>query len=1009
MEFAEEREGIRLNVLGSLECWADGRRLALGGAKAERVLGFLLLSPNRSVTVARLVEVVWGTEPPSTAAHQIRKTVSTLRRTLPGGAALLRTDGAGYRAAVSARELDLKEFEEHLRAAADALSTDRPTDARRELRAALDLWRGPVLEGHDGEPIDLAANVLAEMRLAAVEQYARLRIEVGQIDGLTTYLRQYVDAHPLHESLRELLMTVLYRTGRHAEALEEFAQVRQLLAEELGADPSPQLAKLHEAILRRSPGLGGAPAHPPLLEPAVPEPVIVRCTLPYDLPDFTGRQDTVRRIRDALADDRRIIAIDGMGGSGKTALAVHVANQLAERYPDGQLFLDLHGFTPGHPPLHPLDALDQLLRSLGVPSDRIPEGLVERRALWRSVTASRRLLVVLDNIRESAQVRPLLLGTGNSATIVTSRTRLVEIDGAEWYSVGSLSMEDSMELLGRVLGDDREDPADREHHDSTEARTLLAGMCAGLPLALRIVSARLRNRPHWTVRYLVDRMRSEARTLTELRVGERSVAASLQLSYGAMNRTHRAAFRLLGWHPGADFDVLSAAALLGTDVQEAEAILEELLDVNLLEQHTVGRYTLHDLVRWFARDLRGNTPDDRDEHGVQRLLDHYLLTLERACDLLFPGRTRHLVPLPNSTGSVPDFDSEADALRWLDDEYPALRDAAQLAYDVRLDLHAAYLPRGLAFYLNLRGWWGEFRDVGLLAVRAARRLEDPLLLRISLTNLGMALWKLGDLRGSLTRLDEALALAERTSEVHGIAAALSRIGMCYSSLGQYTEALDRLDRALALHRRLDCRREEAETLANTASALNCLGRYAAAAEAAEHAVRLDRLLGERDHEIYALTELAVAHLGMGRPDKALLRLAGIEGESDGFRQPGTVGLMLAYRAETLQRLGRAREAETCALRALTLMELSGAIRRAEIENVLGRVHGRRHDYAAALTLHRAAHRRSAAMNLRVEMARAQAGVAAAAAALGDPETAVAARAAAEELFTDIGVPEECRR
>ncbi|MFE0509862.1 BTAD domain-containing putative transcriptional regulator [Streptomyces sp. NPDC058964] len=1001
MEYVEERQAVRLNVLGALECWAGERRILLGGAKAERVLGYLLLSHNRSVPVARLVEAVWGAEPPSTAAHQIRKTISTLRRLLPGGAELLRTDGAGYRAVVSAGRLDLREFEELLRAASEAQATGRPKDAGAWLRAALDLWRGPVLDGLDGEVIDVAANVLVETRLAAVEHYARLRLEIGQLDGLAPYLRQYVDAHPLRESLRELLMTALYRTGRHADALEEYVLVRQLLAEELGADPSPQLARLHEAILRQSPELSGAPAAP-LLEPAAPagpDPDPVRCTLPYDLPDFTGRQDTVRRILTALGNGRRIITIDGMGGSGKTALAVHVASRIAERYPDGQLFLDLLGFTPGHAPLHPLEALDHLLRSLGVPSDRIPEGLPERRALWRSVTANRRLLVVLDNVRDSAQVQPLLLGTEDSATIITSRTRLVEIDGAEWYSVGSLSMEDSMELLCRVLGDD---------HDDVEARTLLASMCGGLPLALRIASARLRNRPQWTVRYLVDRMRSEARTLTELRVGERSVAASLQLSYRAMSDTHRAAFRLLGWHPGADFDVHSAAALLGTDVQAAEALLEELLDVNLLEQHTLGRYTLHDLVRWFARDLRGNGSADREEDSVQRLLDHYLLTLERACDLLFPGRTRHPVELPEECASLPDLDSEREALRWLDDEYPALRDAAQLAFDVGLDLHAAYLPRGMAFYLNLRGWWTEFRDVEMLAVRAARRLDDPLLLRISLTNLGLALWKLGDLRGCLTQLDEALALAEQMGEPHGVAAALGRIGMCYSSLGQYEEALKRLDRALSLNRRLDSRREEAETLANAASALNCLGRHAEAAEAALRAVRLDRSLGERDHEIYALTELAVAHLGMGRPDLAVDRLADLGGESDGLRQPGTVGLMLAYRAEAYQRLGRTTEADACTVRVLKLVEVSGAIRRAEIENVLGRIYRRRHDHAAALRLHRSAYRRSAAMDLRVEMARAQAGVAAAADAVGDTVTAAAAREAARDLFDGIGVPEDCR-
>ncbi|MFF7333628.1 BTAD domain-containing putative transcriptional regulator [Streptomyces sp. NPDC008150] len=999
MEHAgEEEEGIRLKVLGALECWDAGERIPLGGTKAERVLGFLLLSHGRTVPVNRLVEAVWGDRPPSTAAHQIRKTVSTLRRTLPGGSRTLHTDGAGYRVLVGPGQLDLLDFEALLRSAAVAQDADRPREAAAALRTALDLWRGPVLDGLTSDALDSAANVLVETRLSAVEQYTRLCLTANQLTGLAAYLRPLVDAHPLRESLREQLMTVLYRTGRHAEALEEFATVRRLLAEELGADPSPQLARLHEAILRRSPELSGpapAPSPPAADQETDRDPVPVRCTLPYDLPDFTGRQETVRRALAALADDRRIVTVNGMGGTGKTALAVHVANRAAPRYPDGQLFLDLHGFTPGHQPLQPLDALDQLLRSLGVPSDRMPEELSGRQALWRSVTADRRLLVVLDNARDAAQIQPLLPGAGGSAAIVTSRTRLVELDGAEWLSVGSLSMEESVELLGKVL---------TVEHDDPEARTLLAGMCAGLPLALRIASARLRNRPQWTVRYLVDRMRTEARTLTELRVGERSVAASLQLSYGAMGERHRAAFRLLGWHPGTDFDVPSAAALLGTDIGEAESLLEDLLDVTLLEQQTLDRYTLHDLVRWFARDLREEQPTAREEQAVRRLLDHYLLALERACDLLFPGRAPHPVPQPAGSATVPRFACAADALRWLDHEYPALRSAAQLAYDTGADLHAAYLPRGLAFYLNLRGWWTEFRDTGTLAVRAARRLDDPLVLRISLTNLAMALWKLGDLQGALAHLDEALELAERTAEEPGVAACLSRIGVCLSSLGAYEDALAQLDRALTLHRRLGSRREEAEALANTASALNALGRHEEAAEAAEAAVRLDRGLGECDHELYALTELAVAHLGAGRPQRALHVLSGVPGEPDRFSQPGTVGLLLAHRAEAYQRLGRPLEAELCTARALTMLDVSGAIRRAEIKNVLGRVHHQRGDHSEALELHRGALVRSSAMGLRLETGRAHAGVAAAADALGDPATALSSREAARRIFDDLGVP-----
>ena len=297
-----------------------------------------------------------------------------------------------------------------------------------------------------------------------------------------------------------------------------------------------------------------------------------------------------------------IVAIDGMGGSGKTSLAVHAAHTAAADFPDGQLHIDLRGFTPGETPMTPAAALDSLLRALGTSSDHIPDDVPGRAALWRSTLAGRRVLLLLDNAADAAQVLPLLPASPGCLVLVTSRERLLDLDGADWLSVGPMSPEDGTLLIEEVLGRARVAA-------EPEAAEELVLLCGRLPLALRIVTARLRNRPRWTLSYLVDRLRDETYRLEELSAGERSVAATLQLSYQAMEEGHRTAFRVLGLHPGADVDAHAAAALLGTDTRSAETVLERLLDVQLLQQPDIGLYRFHDLVRTFAQSQSRPPPN----------------------------------------------------------------------------------------------------------------------------------------------------------------------------------------------------------------------------------------------------------------------------------------------------------------------------------------------------------------------------------------------------------------
>ncbi|MEU8431301.1 BTAD domain-containing putative transcriptional regulator [Streptomyces sp. NPDC029216] len=1017
-------------MLGSLESWAAGGRLRLGGAIQERVLSMLLLESGRVVTVARLVEAAWEQDPPATAAHQVRKAVADLRRRIPDGSAVIVTDGPGYRAAVTAGQLDLLEFDGLVQAAGQAAKEGRMTTAAEHLASALALWRGPVLSGAGGSVIDTAATALEERRLSAAEQYFGLRLTLGESGELVSGLRALITEHPLRETLRGQLMLALYRTGRQAEALQEYGRVRELLVEELGIDPGPQLAKLYEAILRDGPELAAperpeppapqpaartdpepapAPVSVPAPEAAPAPPAEAPCTLPYDLPDFTGRTKELNELFEFVREGApgqerysRIVAIDGMGGMGKTSLAVRAAHRLADRYPDGQLLIDLRGFTPGETPVTPASALDGLLRTLGTPGDRIPEDLEGRAALWRAVLDGRRILLLLDNAVDAAQIRPLLPASPGCLVLVTSRARLLDLDGVEWVSIDLMKPEESTDLMTQTLGAARVAA-------EPEAAAELAELCGHLPLALRIATARLRNRPRWTVRYLVERLRDETRRMDELSSGERSVAATLRLSYLAMDEKHRTAFRMLSLHPGADIDVHAAAALLGTTLRDAEDTLEFLLDVHLVQQPDIGLYTFHDLVRSFAQSLRVPATEAADAAAVERLLGYYLTATDEACEVLFPGRNYRPTGIPPYAGELPALGRADLAGRWFDQEHDGLLAAVSLADRRGHDRYTACLSRNLAFHLHARGQFDEFWSLGRLSVAAARRLDDPGLLSVSLSNLGAACWKLGRFEEGLEVAAEGRDTAVRLGDRHIEAHSESTIGLLLSMLGQYTAALPLIERAIGMAGELGALREESEALTMLSSLHAACGRYAEAEEAARRALRISRGLGYRGGETTALTDLAVAQAGRGAYEEAYACLRTTRDLCDWDREQADGALLLALSAEVADRMGKEAEASDFAEKALTLARGgSTPIRLAKVENLLGRLRVRRGEYEAAGTLHGHAYTIAAGMRLRPEEADALIGLALVAEASGDLATASEHRAKAAELFDLMGMPEQHR-
>ncbi|MFF2729639.1 BTAD domain-containing putative transcriptional regulator [Streptomyces sp. NPDC058008] len=1007
--------GVRFRILGSFECWDGPERVRVGGPVHERVLVTLLLEPQRVLPVFRLVEAVWDENAPATAAHQVRKAVAELRQRIPDGRNLIVTEGPGYRALTTPEQVDLSRFTEGLKQAREATAAGQSAFAATALREALDLWRGPLLSGSGGSVLSAASAALEERRLTAVEQLFDLRLAAGEGAELIGELREFIEAQPLRETLRGQLMLALFRSGRQAEALDEFSKVREFLVDELGIGPGDALTDLHHAILRNSPELA-APPQPtgPVIAPFTPEGS--PSTLPYDLRDFTGREEEVGQllgfVEGAPATGPLIVAIDGMGGSGKTSLAVRAAHQLAERYPDAQLHIDMRGFTPSGQPLSAGAAAEALLRMLGAPGERIPDDAEGRIALWRRTMSSRRMILLLDNAVDESQVRPLLASPTQTLVLVTSRALLVDLDAAHTVSLGVMPPHDSIALVEGVLGAARA-------RAEPEAVAQLAELCGHLPLALRIAAARLRKRPRWTVRYLVDRLRDDAHRLAELNSGERSVEVTLRLSYEGLSAETREAFRLLGQHPGAEIDVYAAGALLDKRARDAEDILEYLLDMHLLQQHETGRYAFHDLVRNFAQNLSRGTGrpapgsgaeaegDEEAARAVRRLLDFALGATDAACDLLFPGRARIRRPEHGTTAELPPLSTPEQARDWLEREQDSLLAAVSLAYRWELDSHVGLLAANVVFPLDLRGRLEEFRELCRTAVTASRRLGDPELLRLSLSNLAVACWKLGRFEEGIEMSEEAFDLAVSLADRRGEAKDTGVLGLLLSALGRYDEALPRLERSIAIKRELGAERAEAESLTNLSNLYTEWGRFPEAAEAASRAVTLSRSIGAVDKEVEGLSDLAVARLGLGAADEAADLLRRARKLAVDVMSPADMSLVLALSAEVADRLGEGTQATEWAESALQLGNLSGApMREAAVGNIVGRLHARRGRYALALELHQRAHRAASGVGYRVEEARALAGMGHALENLGEHATAQAHLATAHRAFEAMGIPQE---
>jgi DNA-binding SARP family transcriptional activator len=901
---------MKFRLLGPLEVRAGDDWQGIGAPKWRSVLAALLINAGQIVSADALINEVWGDAPPAKAANLISIYVLRLRRLLgEEDSGMLVTRAPGYQLRVAPADTDALLFEAMVRDGRRVFGSGDPKAAARQLAEALALWHGRPLADVRATPlVEAEAERLAELHLGAIELRITAELACGGHDQAVPEIRRLLADHPLREGLWLQLMQALDGAGRHAEALEVYGQARHAISDQLGVDPGTELRQLYADLLSKDQtGLRGTisggtvAAHP--RKPAsgksrasaaaeaaaagtrpargVRSAPQTPAQLPADVTDFTGRDEQVRRLCELLAGAGagagagassatgavRVAVVAGAGGLGKTSLAVHAAHRIRRKFPDGQLYVDLFGASPT--PLSPGDVLARFLRDLGVEGQDIPVDEDERAGRYRTALARRRMLVVLDNARDAAQVRPLLPGTSSSAVLVTTRSRMPDLASTRLVDLNVLDDDEALTLFSKAVGDDR---ATAE----PEATAELLDACAGLPLAIRICAARLATRSGWTIQTMASRLRDEHRRLDELSVGDLAVRASFQVSFASLLTTSAPdgiapadAFRLLGLWQGPSISAVAAAALFGAPEYLAANALETLVDAHLLESSGSDRYKFHDLLRVYASERAScDLSSPEREAAIGRLLGWYMRTADAAAQVILPHR--YQVPLEPDRAEQPavGFAGVEEALAWYDSErvnvVAATRQAAACG---RHDI-AWRLPAPLISLFNRRGNWADCITTHRIALESARQVGNRQGEAWVLSNLGQVL--------GFTHMSEGIELLERSVAIRreigdrlGEAQAANNLSDAYVVLGRTDEALDPLRRALQLNREVGYRYGEGLVLNNLGEAFLELDRPNEAIDYLQQARRVFAEIASPHGVGYALHNLGRAHLALGQDTEAL--------------------------------------------------------------------------------------------------------------------------------------------
>jgi DNA-binding SARP family transcriptional activator len=896
-----------LGVLGPLLVVHEGTVIPVPSAKQRLVLAALLTQPNRVVSPESLIDAMWDADPPDSAQVTMRNHVRRLRQTLgPAVGARIVTRHPGYLMEIGEDECDLLAFVRLCRLGQAAARSGQWRTAVDVLDEALALWRGDPLADVPSPSLRRAEGPrIEELRLQALESRVEAKLSLGESDDLVADLRRLVARHPLRERLHAQLMLALYRAGRQGEALAAYQAAHLALIRELGVDPGVELQLLHARILRADPELlvpATISTPPPMPDNSSPTADLVRPELleqpeqpasqpsvsnltPRQLPaaprHFVGRTTELKTLWESLpgfadAEDApagapvTICAIEGTAGIGKTVLALHWAHQAADRFPDGQVYVNLRGFDPVGQPMAPAEAVRGFLDAFGVPVARIPTGVDAQAALYRSLVADKRVLVVLDNARDIDQIRPLLPGSSSCLVLITSRSQLaglVAAEGAQSLALGVLTAAEGRDLLeARLL-------AERVAADPRAVAELI-GLCAGLPLALGIVAARAAIHAQLPLATLASELRDARNLLDALDIGDPTtdVRAAVSWSYRSLGPAAARMLRLLAVHAGPDISLPAAASLSGAPITETRRALRELTRANLLAEQVPGRFSMHDLLRVYAAEqTRGHGGESAAElrEAVHRLLDHYLHTGDAATTLIDPTRETTDAPPARPGVTLETIGDDARALQWFEAEHQALLAVAERAATAGFDLHAWQIPFMMTVFFDRRGHWHNWVAAQLLGLEAARRLGDlgaQTRIHRSLAAAHTALSSYDDAR---THYLHSLDLCQRLDDQVGEAHVHRGLSMVCEMQGRDAEALSHSWRAFELYTAAGHKSGQAHALNDLGWSYGQAGDFEAAVRYCEQALELLRELGDVDGEAATWDSLGYAHRRLGQHTVAM--------------------------------------------------------------------------------------------------------------------------------------------
>lgn len=1002
---------MRLGILGPLLVVDDaGREIRVTSARQRALLAVLLVRANRTVPADELANIVWNGTPPAGAAHTVRSYVMRLRQAVgPTVAARLVTRDPGYLCQVGQDELDALRFEALCQDAGAALRASRWADALDTAEAALTLWRGaPLLDVSSQMLREEAVPGLEQLRMQALEDHSEAALHLGQQDRLVPRLRDLTTRYPLAERFHAQLMVALASAGRQAEALRAYRDARRIVVEELGIEPGPELRSLHDRVLAGDVGFV-ASTWVDQLSPRAAGGAPVPRQLPAGVGHFTGRQTQLAMLTDVLHDGDcsagGTVVIAGMAGIGKTTLAVHWAHQVATDFPDGQMFVNLRGFDPAATPVLPADVIRVFLDALGLPADQLPPTEEAQLGLYRSLLVGRRMLIVLDNARDEAQVRPLLPGSPTCRVVVTSRHQLLgltALEAAHPVTLDLLTDRESRQLLRYRLDDDRvtADP---------DATAHIVVSCSRLPLALCLVAARATARPDLPLAHIASDLRRRPGLTAFAGSGDpmADIRAVFSWSYRQLDVDTARVFRLAGLHPGPELDLFAVAALAATTLDRAEHILGVLARASLIHPARPGRFGMHDLMRDYAGELTADEDGEQARRAaLTRLFDVYLATASAAMDIAFPAERHRRPRIPPPVTPLPSFAGQQPALAWLAEELTGLVAIAGHAAEDGWPRHATWLSDTLFRYLDTAGQAAAARQIHGCALHAARQLDDPGAEANALICLGHVDGQQGRHHEAAEQFTRALALHQDADNVDGQARALNYLGLVRFRQGRPSEAARHLDEAVALFRAVGERTGEAYALSNLGVFSRRQGRHRQATDLQEQALAVFRDIRDRHGEAAVLDRLGLLELSQGH----CLRAGELSEQALAiYRELGD-----RYgEATALARLGMVAHQQTDHDQAGDLLrqalvryrELSDNSGQAETLNGLGEVLSATRRWPEALAHHTAALELADLGTVRHEQARAHDGLANAYHAISEPQEARRHWQQALDIYTDLGVPE----